>query len=557
VTYRKSETARISAAMAIALGATTAALAEPTQQLGPFKPGMTTVEARQATPGVAWTDDVDEGNGKVVGASAANAWTFDGLAFDAVLRPSEFGAWSLALNSHETADTLKDCRKRMKSLTAQAETSFGRLDAPAGAVSTSAPSISVQRIGGYPVVVGQPGVSTGKETFSAGEDSRFAVMEEGDNYAEWLAVAPSDFHAAFVGGPGGLSVKVEGHAAEQPNANVCRFDVKVEVRRSIGWRGDGGIAAAPTFGVALAQAFEPIFVAEFPTAEAEAARSAWLKRGDAILRQIQGNMYPAPETAEFTANALAALRAKRKAEPAATMNDLIDAALKGSGKTKGAGISVIKRVLTINTVETDAPPPAQKPAVATFRTVGGVNVLRIKSFEDQVSTQVAEALRNVKNRVVLDLRGNGGGLFADILDVGSILLGPKKTVATLKSSRDEQEYRTVARGDLPDRTDLALVVLIDGDTNSGGLMLTAALADHGRARIAGAAADAVMGYTSRAVPFMDFDKSNKDTWLINYPTGVIVRPNGAPLAEGVKVDRPVKAEGDAAIAEAAKALAKP
>lgn len=39
--------------------------------------------------------------------------------------------------------------------------------------------------------------------------------------------------------------------------------------------------------------------------------------------------------------------------------------------------------------------------------------------------------------------------------------------------------------------------------------------------------------------------------------GVLYRANGAKLSDGVKLDRPSKAKGDAAITEAAKLFAKP
>jgi carboxyl-terminal processing protease len=114
--------------------------------------------------------------------------------------------------------------------------------------------------------------------------------------------------------------------------------------------------------------------------------------------------------------------------------------------------------------------------------------LRITGFEPGVSQQVRAALQTIRDegaqRLILDLRGNPGGLVPEVIGVGSQFLDEGKTIFQEDpGDRDPMPIKTVGRDGK--WLDLALVVLIDDGSASGAEVLAAALRDNGRARLIG------------------------------------------------------------------------
>ena len=112
--------------------------------------------------------------------------------------------------------------------------------------------------------------------------------------------------------------------------------------------------------------------------------------------------------------------------------------------------------------------------------------VRFSSFTEDSHRLLANALRRVEREgaqgIVLDLRGNGGGLLQEAVLIASLFL-PKGQVVVATRSRTEgnKVYRTVG-GNLPKRP---VVVLIDRDTASSAEILTAALADDAGSTVVG------------------------------------------------------------------------
>ena len=120
--------------------------------------------------------------------------------------------------------------------------------------------------------------------------------------------------------------------------------------------------------------------------------------------------------------------------------------------------------------------------------VGGrkLGYVSLVSFTDGAHAFLRRAVRRVERRgaegIVLDLRGNGGGLLQEAVLTSSIFL-PKGDVVVSTRSRTQGDtvYRTVG-GNLPARP---LVVLINRDTASSAEILASALADDGDATVVG------------------------------------------------------------------------
>ncbi|MFL5883976.1 MAG: S41 family peptidase, partial [Thermoleophilaceae bacterium] len=84
--------------------------------------------------------------------------------------------------------------------------------------------------------------------------------------------------------------------------------------------------------------------------------------------------------------------------------------------------------------------------------------------------------------ILLDLRGNGGGLLDEGVLVSSIFVDKGLIVSTKGRHRSERKFLAVG-GAIP--ANVPVVVLVDGGTASAAEIVTGALRDHGRATIVG------------------------------------------------------------------------
>jgi carboxyl-terminal processing protease len=112
--------------------------------------------------------------------------------------------------------------------------------------------------------------------------------------------------------------------------------------------------------------------------------------------------------------------------------------------------------------------------------------IRLLSFSEGVHALLARAVRKVEREgaegIVLDLRGNPGGLLEEaVLCAGVFLPEGEVVVSTDSRTQGHSVHKTVG-GNLPARP---LVVLIDRGTASAAEILAAALADDGHATIVG------------------------------------------------------------------------
>ncbi|WP_199815549.1 S41 family peptidase [Streptomyces griseus] len=120
--------------------------------------------------------------------------------------------------------------------------------------------------------------------------------------------------------------------------------------------------------------------------------------------------------------------------------------------------------------------------VTVRRLSGGVTVIRIASFTKGVGDTVRTAVRQAPADagIVLDLRGNPGGLVTEAVTAASAFLDGG-LVATYDVDGEQQALHADAGGD----TTRPLVALVDGGTMSAAELLTGALKDRGRAVVVG------------------------------------------------------------------------
>ncbi|MGW4646108.1 S41 family peptidase [Kitasatospora sp. NPDC004289] len=109
----------------------------------------------------------------------------------------------------------------------------------------------------------------------------------------------------------------------------------------------------------------------------------------------------------------------------------------------------------------------------------GVVKVAVRGFTAGVAAEVAQAVRGARG-VLLDLRGNSGGLVDQAVGTASLFLdgGP---VASYQERGERRELTAARGGD----TTVPLVVLVDGGTMSAAELLAGALQDRSRAVLVG------------------------------------------------------------------------
>jgi carboxyl-terminal processing protease len=141
------------------------------------------------------------------------------------------------------------------------------------------------------------------------------------------------------------------------------------------------------------------------------------------------------------------------------------------------------RQLTLTRAEVALPVVSSKVVDVGVRKLGYV---RLVSFSEGANVLLRRGVRKVQREgaegILLDLRGNGGGLLQEAVLTASIFLPEDEVVVTTDSrTQGHAEYRTVGN-ELPA---LPIVVLVDGNTASAAEILTAALADDAGAPVLG------------------------------------------------------------------------
>jgi carboxyl-terminal processing protease len=121
-----------------------------------------------------------------------------------------------------------------------------------------------------------------------------------------------------------------------------------------------------------------------------------------------------------------------------------------------------------------------------FEMEGDIAIINITQFSERTDEELSEVLKGLDEKttrgIILDLRGNPGGLLGAVVQVASRFLDDG-IVATMRDNRWELTDYEVEQDGV--KTDLPIVVLVDGSSASGSEVLAGALQDYERAVIAG------------------------------------------------------------------------
>ena len=119
----------------------------------------------------------------------------------------------------------------------------------------------------------------------------------------------------------------------------------------------------------------------------------------------------------------------------------------------------------------------------------GTGYIVLSQFNRNASSETIEALRELKeqgaNRIILDLRGNPGGLLSEAINVSNIFVPEGELITTTKSvvEKYNKAYHTTRK---PIDTEIPLAVLIDGRSASASEIVAGSLQDLDRAVVIGA-----------------------------------------------------------------------
>ena len=117
----------------------------------------------------------------------------------------------------------------------------------------------------------------------------------------------------------------------------------------------------------------------------------------------------------------------------------------------------------------------------------GIGYLHVTSFDENTGHDIRAAIEKLGgdklNGLVLDLRGNPGGVVTAALETASLFLQPGQTVFTIRGRNVPEKAEKVPESATP--YPCKLVVLLNEKTASASEIVSGALQDHDRAAIVG------------------------------------------------------------------------
>jgi carboxyl-terminal processing protease len=140
-----------------------------------------------------------------------------------------------------------------------------------------------------------------------------------------------------------------------------------------------------------------------------------------------------------------------------------------------------------------------RPGVGYVAMTGGFNLTTADEFEQSLKQLHSKGM----NMLVLDLRGNRGGLLIQAVRVANNFLQHGQMIVSQKGRFRDSSQAYAAVNDNPDS--VPIVVLVNGDTASAAEILAGALQDHDRALIVG---ETTFGKGLVQYPFqLDYDSA--------------------------------------------------
>lgn len=239
---------------------------------------------------------------------------------------------------------------------------------------------------------------------------------------------------------------------------------------------------------------------------------AGLRSGDRIIK-VDGEEYRAEDMEEAVNN--------MKGEPETEVKITI---LRGEiSNVEELDINIVREMITIETIESDM----------LERNIGYIS---ISTFNEDTSIDFKEQLDELENKdmksLILDLRGNPGGLLNEVVDIADIFIDDGDIVYTEDKSAKKSFIKAKKGG-----KDYPIVVLINNGSASASEILAGALKDHNLAKI--------VGETSFGKGVVQSLTEFRDGTGIKLTVSEYFTPNGVKIdGVGVEPDLEIKLDED-------------
>ncbi len=119
----------------------------------------------------------------------------------------------------------------------------------------------------------------------------------------------------------------------------------------------------------------------------------------------------------------------------------------------------------------------------------GVGFVRVTDFSRSTGGELARALADLREqgmeRLILDLRGNGGGLLDQAIEVSDQFVPPGSTIVETRG-RIDSSHQTYSSTGRHEPLGLPIVVLVDGRSASASEIVSGAIQDHDIGLVVGA-----------------------------------------------------------------------
>src|SRR6202158_2655220 len=123
----------------------------------------------------------------------------------------------------------------------------------------------------------------------------------------------------------------------------------------------------------------------------------------------------------------------------------------------------------------------------TFMLKPGVGYIRLSGFNETTDREIAEALKQLNatalDGLILDMRGNPGGLLNEAVAVGDMFLDKNQLIVSHHGRASTERRYYAIRGNQGDN--VPLVILVNGNSASATEIVSGAVQDHDRGLIVG------------------------------------------------------------------------
>lgn len=130
----------------------------------------------------------------------------------------------------------------------------------------------------------------------------------------------------------------------------------------------------------------------------------------------------------------------------------------------------------------------KKDAVSYYGLIGDMGYLNLTEFTEGCAKEVRKAVIAMKEQgaqgIILDLRGNGGGLLNEAVDIAGLFIPKDQKVVETKGKHLAAHYVYTTHNE-PLDLDIPLVILVNDETASASEIVAGALQDLDRAVIVG------------------------------------------------------------------------